>query len=210
MYLKGEADKSLEDYYSSKVLELLIPLLSSDLATSSNGALLATTVILRMSEQYLEADDDTLHHLNGAASLFADGTQWALTERDMATASFWTHLRESIRVCFLHEQPCPMDLSHLDFAHVAPDCQGLSDEAWTNWITYILLEACNACWGNAPTAREATMARLARLMEIWREGLPDSFQPWTIREQEDSPFPVVQCFESWHGMTAPLATSTTY
>src|SRR5690554_2531251 len=104
MFLLGIVDKSVEEHYNSKVLELLIPLLSSEEATSSNDALLATTVILRMSEQFLEVGNDAQRHLNGAASLFMDGTtDWSPVESSLAIACFWTHQRESIRICFLRE-----------------------------------------------------------------------------------------------------------
>ena len=113
MELRGEVDKSTEETFNSKVLEILIPLLSSEHATAGNDALLATTVILRMSEQFMDGRNDSQRHLNGAASLFVDGTSWSLIERDLATASYWTHLRESIRVSFLHESPCQVPIERL-------------------------------------------------------------------------------------------------
>lgn len=97
MFLTGKIGRDAEEFYTEKVLDLLIPLLSSEKATSSNQALLATTVILRMSEQFLEPGNDCQRHLKGAASLFMDGTDWSGIEVNLATACFWTHLRESIR-----------------------------------------------------------------------------------------------------------------
>ena len=54
MFVTGKLEKLAEESYGSNVLELLIPLLSSESASSSDQALLATTVILRMSEQFLK------------------------------------------------------------------------------------------------------------------------------------------------------------
>ncbi|KFY95227.1 hypothetical protein V498_03459, partial [Pseudogymnoascus sp. VKM F-4517 (FW-2822)] len=98
MYLLGIVENCVEEHYNGKVLELLIPLLSSsEEATSSNDALLATTVILRMSEQFLEVGNDAQRHLNGAASIFMDGsTDWSPIESSLAIACFWTHQRETI------------------------------------------------------------------------------------------------------------------
>lgn len=189
MFLMGSVEKSVEEYYNSKVLELLIPLLSSEDATSSNEGLLATTVILRMSEQFLEVGNDAQRHLNGAASLFS-GTDWSPVESNLAIACFWTHLRESIRICFLHQQPCHLDLDL--------SLSGESDEAWTNRMTYLLLRVCTACWGGTDDLK-----RLKSLVDDWRTHLPRSFRPWCIRETSNEPFPVIKYFAPWHGKLLP-------
>lgn len=202
MSLTGQVEKSVEEYYRSKVHELLIPLLSSEKATSSNETLLATAVILRMSEQFEDADTDAHCHLNGAASLLTDGTDWLPVEENLGIACFWTHLRESIRVCFLQEQPCPIDLDLLslredDMTSTPSDTR---EELWTNRMTYLLLRICNLCWGYQKEDSRPALMRLQSLLEIWRHNLPQAFQPWCLREADDQPFPEVQCFETWHGM----------
>lgn len=201
-------DKSVEEHYMGKVLELLIPLLSSEQATCSNHTLLSTTVILRMSEQFTDISHDSQRHLNGAASLFMDGTVWAGIETDLAVASFWTHLRESIRICFLNEQPCLMNLARFELWFEEGSFSAslrLSDELWTNRITYLLLKVCNLCWHQEPAAESPAMSRGAEVDKIkslvrqWRDSLPASFTPWCARKGDNQPFPVVQCFDSWHG-----------
>lgn len=198
MFLMGILDQSAEEHYSGKVLEILIPLLSSDEATSTNEVLLATTVILRMAEQFLELGQDAQRHLNGAASLFVDGTDWQLAEENLATAAFWTHLRESIRICFLREQPPQLDLDRLRIAETYSSA-AVSDEVWTNRMTYLLLEVCKVCWGNSVEACVTSASRL-RTLDLWKERLPYSYRPWCVREKNEQPFPEIRYFESWHVM----------
>lgn len=201
MSIVGKIEKSVEEHYRGKVLELLIPLLSSDQATSTNEVLLATTIILRMSEQFEEDDTDAQCHLNGAASLLTDGTDWSPVENSLGVACFWTYLRESIRVCFLREQPCQFGLDQLSLG--GDDTPWMSakgsDEYWTNKITYLLLQICNLCWGTAIEDSGPPLMRLRSLLDAWRQDIPGSFQPWCVREADDQPFPKFQCFESLHG-----------
>lgn len=208
MSLTNQMDKSVEEHYMGKVLEILIPLLSSEQATCSNHALMATCVILRMSEQFLEISNDSQHHLNGAASLFMDGAIWTGIETDLAVAAFWTHLRESIRICFLNEQPCSLDLSNVDLWFEegnTPASARLSDELWTNRATYLLLRVCNLCWQRAQAVESPRIPKrveaneLRALLRRWRDSLPPSFTPWCARKSDQEPFPVVHYFESWHG-----------
>lgn len=216
MFLTREMDRSVEEHYMGKVLEILIPLLSSEQATCSNHALLATCVILRMSEQFLDLSHDSQHHLNGAASLFTDGPIWGGIETDLAVASFWTHLRESIRICFLNERPCSLDLSKIELwfdEGDTPPSARLSDELWTNRVTYLLLRVCNLCWpqeqagGSPAVSRSNEAERVKSLLRRWRHSLPPSFTPWCVRKSDKLPFPVVRCFESWHGKRSLVISS---
>ncbi|KAL5349202.1 hypothetical protein ACLOAV_005490 [Pseudogymnoascus australis] len=206
MYLLGIVEDCVEEHYNGKVLELLIPLLSSsEEATSSNNALLATTVILRMSEQFFEVGNDAQRHLNGAASIFMDGsTDWSPIESSLAIACFWTHQRETIRICFLREQPCQFDLAYLSLADNDLNIPASTDEAWTNQMTFFLLRVCTICWRTATTTiRDNTTAvmdlkRLRLVIDRWKENLPRSFRPWGVHESGNGAFPVIQYFASWH------------
>jgi hypothetical protein len=180
------------------VLEILIPLLSSDQATSTNEVLLATTVILRMAEQFLELGQDAQRHLSGAASLFMDGTRWPLAEHNLGIATFWTHLRESIRICFLREQAPQFDLAHLDGPDDFSDTS-VAEEVWTNRSTLLLLKICKLCWSTNTQDRQAAADQLVTSLDLWKEHLPPSFRPWSVREHSDQPFPVIKYFEPWHG-----------
>lgn len=198
MTLRGELDGPVEEHYRAKVLELLIPLLSSHDAVPFKESLMATTVILRMSEQFLELENDTRRHLNGAASLFnANTSRWTLQEVDLATASFWTHLRESIRVAFLNEKPCDISLQGLVSRAAFSTEHDVSDEVWTNLMTYLLLQTIELCWGESNEPAE--FHRLADEIDDWQSSAPQSFQPWYSAEDLDSPFPRMLNFEPWHG-----------
>ena len=200
MFLMGILDQSVEERYSGKVLEILIPLLSSDQATSTNGVLLATTVILRMAEQFLELGQDAQRHLTGAAALFIDGPNWPLAEESLAIAAFWTHLRESIRICFLREQPPQFDLDRLSIREDYYSNTTASDEVWTNRMTCLLLEVCKLCWGHNVEGSEEAASRLQTSLEMWKERLPSSYRPWCVRDINTQSFPEIKYFESWHVM----------
>ncbi|KAK5681062.1 hypothetical protein LTS10_006822 [Elasticomyces elasticus] len=178
MSLMGDIGHDTEEHYHGKVLDLLIPLLSSEAATSSNEALLATTVILRMSEQFSEVGNDCQRHLKGAAPLFMDGTDWSGIEMNLATACFWTHHRESIRMSFLREQSFGFDFSHLSLLQDDMSLAASSEEVWTNRMTLLLLEIIKACWDEDGEGRPAKYARLRTILQLWRAHLPLAFQPW--------------------------------
>jgi hypothetical protein len=203
----GDVEKRVEEHYRSRVLSLLIPVLSSDEATSANEELLATTVILRMSEQFLEPMDDCQHHLKGAASLFFDGTGWSPAEGSLAVACFWTHLRESIRICFLRQQPCRFN-ADLVLGMWSEDslCSTGSEEAWTNRMTLLMLEVCTLCWDITIQDKKSTAECLGQRLRIWKERLPASFNPWAVCEVETEPFPAIRCLSPWHGerFSAPV------
>ncbi|KAK5718884.1 hypothetical protein LTR17_015564 [Elasticomyces elasticus] len=198
MSLMGGIGHDTEEHYHGKVLDLLIPLLSSEAATSSNEALLATTVILRMSEQFSEVGNDCQRHLKGAAPLFMDGTDWSGIEINLATACFWTHHRESIRMSFLREQSFGFDFSHLSLLQDDMSLAASSEEVWTNRMTLLLLEIIKACWDEDGEGRPADHARLRTILQLWRAHLPLAFQPWCVRDSDTSPFPLIRCLSSWH------------
>ena len=198
--LRGDVDKDVEEHYRSRVLSLLIPVLSSEKATSANEGLLATTVVLRMSEQFLEPTDDCQHHLKGAASLFFDGTHWPLVESSLGVACFWTHLRESIRICFLTQQPCSFNTDLLlDIWSKDSLSSQASEEAWSNRMTLLMLEVCTLCWDSSIAEKTSKAGCLMHHLRIWKECLPASFRPWAVCEIETEPFAAIRCLSPWHG-----------
>ena len=58
MGLQGQLQQKEEVEYHDKAIAQLIPSLSSGAEPAENPALLATTVILRMSEQFSELAED--------------------------------------------------------------------------------------------------------------------------------------------------------
>ncbi|KAJ5585846.1 hypothetical protein N7450_005633 [Penicillium hetheringtonii] len=202
MYLRGLIDKEAEQYYSDRVVSLMIPALSSDQANSSNEVLLATIVILRMSEQFLELSSDAQRHLQGAASVFLDGTDWSPVETNLATSCFWSYLRESIRISFLREQPCPFDLGHLTLREDDMTIPAATDGIWTHRMTFLIIRAGELCWASPRQYAVTEARRLKTLLEKWRAHLPPSFRPWCICENDNNPFPNIRYFAPWHVMLA--------
>lgn len=203
MSLMGKLEKSVEELYQNKAIGLLIPMLSSQSEPWKDEILLATTVILRMSEQFSEVGDDARHHLNGAFSLFGTSDhRWSPFQTDVRGVAFWIYLRESIRVCFLHEQGCQFNMGLIEDEMLihAPD------EVWANRMTYLLAQTCNACWGNTQTNRRDELARVQLLIEEWKGSLPETFKEWGYF-QGSEPFPKINHLSTWHGKTTcPLLT----
>ncbi|KAK3106764.1 hypothetical protein LTR53_018115, partial [Teratosphaeriaceae sp. CCFEE 6253] len=198
MYLMGLIEKEAEEDYSARVLSLLIPLLSSEIATSQNEGLLATTVILRMAEQFSDIRADYQHHLNGAASLFMDGTDWSATESNLATTCFWTSMRETLRIWFLCERPSDFEVDHLSLAEDDMSTDASSEEAWTNRMTHLLAQVCKVCWRAERGDEVERITRLRHRMSTWKSNLPATFRPWCFVERGNRPFPGIRCLSPWH------------
>jgi hypothetical protein len=210
LFVRGELDKSIEEHFHNKAINLLIPLLSSQPTSSQNEALLATAVLLRTSEQYSEFGDDAQHHLNGAVALFTkerhESLKWTPVNTGLEITAFWTLIRESIRVCFLHEEPCSFDLDlvqeDMAFSHA-------TEEAWTNHMTYLMARLCSACWsdrGNSSMRLEVLRVQI----EQWKELIPKTFEPWYLHQADDQSFAHLRYTSTWHGesfsqyFTSPL------
>jgi hypothetical protein len=158
-----------------------------------------------MSEQFLELSSDTQRHLQGAASLFLDGTDWSPVESDLSTSCFWTYLRESIRISFLQEQPCPFDLTHLSLCDEDMTVSAPTDGVWTNRMTFLLVRVGSLCWDRVRQHPTTDSKSLKDLIDKWRAHLPPSFRPWCIRENDNEPFPDIRYFAPWHGECLSLS-----
>lgn len=200
MALRGGVVASMKDDQHGKVISMLIDHLSSHGCPENDEALLATTVILRMSEQFCEIKEDALRHLSGAASLFtlrALKRKWSVYETDLAGVSFWIYLRATLRLCFLNQEPCQFELPLISEEVTFGIA---SDDVWTNRMTYLLCRACNICFGkNDPIQQQQQAKALEILLEKWRHGLPASFQPWCHKQTSDTSFPEIHLLNTWHG-----------
>nr|XP_036583841.1 uncharacterized protein CTRU02_05972 [Colletotrichum truncatum]KAF6793100.1 hypothetical protein CTRU02_05972 [Colletotrichum truncatum] len=207
LHLQGQIPAHIKDDLHDRALRHLIPLLTSYREDRGHlqdlGPVHATTVILRMTEQFLELGEDKQHHLHGSSTLFETAYHdWSLLDNSMSSTSFWAYLRGSLRISFLQEKPCAFKLNHLEMWRYASGDLSLTDEARTNLMTYLLAEVCTICW--APrTCSETTMAKLEELGKAiaeWKRCLPISFQPWYFRRKEGDVFPDVRFMAPWHGM----------
>ncbi|OQV09484.1 hypothetical protein CLAIMM_13602 [Cladophialophora immunda] len=199
MNANEELDETVKEQYHSKVIHILIDSLSLSPNPAYDSNLLATVVILRMSEQFCEIDKDVRHHLAGASSLFTlRGTmhRWSVHDTDLAGTSFWIYLRESLRLCFLNEEICQFDL---DLIEKESAFLATSEEAWTNRITYILALVCNFAFGKQTTAQTVPdAAELRKSIDLWASKVPASFRPWSFREGKTAPFPTIHFLSTWH------------
>ncbi|KAJ5811984.1 hypothetical protein N7474_008285 [Penicillium riverlandense] len=205
LVLMKELDRSEGDRYHDQAITALIPQLSTESAALKNEALLATVVILRMSEQFYEVQNDMQCHLLGATSLFAGSNRWSLEQPSLEVASFWVYIRQNIRMCFLNEQPCQFDL---DASALSISYSPAPETIWANRITYLAARICNECW-KVPTGTGLTTGpkeswdnydHLQSSIERWGQSVPDSFQPWCHIQDEFEPFPIVRYVSVWHAI----------
>lgn len=200
MVLRGELEGPVEERYHNKAIRRLIDSLASHPNPETDEALLATTVILRMSEQFSEIEEDAQHHLGGASSLFAtNGVKWSPFQTDLRGTAFWIYLRESLRLCFLHEERCRFDMNLIeDEATFSP----APDEVWTNRMTHLLAKCCNVCFAEPDLdIQQGHLENLREVIDLWVKSLPQSFHAWRYQEEEFDPFPTVYFLSTWHGKT---------
>lgn len=197
--LRGNLAYEVYERFHGEAIAALIPLLSPQYEAHDYEVLLATTVILRMSEQFTELSEDGLYHLQGANSLFAmAGDQWSPACTGLKGAAFWTYLRESIRICFLNEQACPFDLGMINERF--QETSTTTEETWANQITYLMAQLCSACWSHEdPTARALMRRNVRARLEEWRESVPESFKPWSFIRDKYQAFPSMKFLAPWHG-----------
>lgn len=204
--LRGHGDDASARHYLNKAINHLIPLLNpGSMSVATQGDLLAAIAILRMSEQFLEPHEDAQTHIHGAFSLLTSSTiKWLPDRVDMSGAAFWVFVRQSLRICFLSEQPCQFDLDIIGSDNLfAP----AADEVWTNRMTFLLARTCNACWSmslHGPQFRKDELDSLEADINCWFRSLPETFKPWFYQDIPSQPFPKIHCLTSWHGKTPVL------
>lgn len=203
--LMGDLDKNKGDMYEDKAIAQLIPRLSEGPDPSSDEILPATTVILRMAEQFSEIREDARCHLLGASSIFASTDPNTASLGD--AVAFWVYMRQSIRVSFLNEEPCRFGAG-TTLPHI--DCTPAPDEAWTNRMTYLLARTCSACWDATlePDLGLGLLEKLQASLEMWRESIPDTFQPWCEYWSENDSFPIIRYICPWHGRWPQMSNAS--
>lgn len=198
--LRDEISAYATQCHLSEVISLLIECLCSHPDPQNDEALLATAVILRMSEQFCEINEDAQRHLAGASSLFslrAAQVKWSPHHTDLSGTSFWIYVREGLRLCFLNEERYPFDLGLIE----EETSYGEADEeVWTNRMTYLLAKSCNLCFEeqSSRTGQEQNM-QLERLLDMWMKSLPDTFRPWRCERGQFASYPEISFLSTWHG-----------
>lgn len=203
LYLHGRIPSEIKTSLHDRAVTQLTPLLTSFHEGHPLGSILASTVLLRMTEQFLEIGEDHQHHLYGGSTLFQICLdEWSLFDDSLSSTSFWAYLRGSIRVSFMLERPSPCELGRLNTLQnlFTNNNNNMTDEAYANVMTYLLAEICTVVWGEPTSAVDVAskMKHLKTAIYEWRDQLPASFQPWYVEFSENDTFPDVRHLASWH------------
>ena len=198
--LNGELDASVEEQYGNEAISLLIQALATHSSNNeTDEALLATSVILRMSEQFAEIGDDAQRHLGGALSLFTTtSTKWSSFQTDALGTTFWIYIRQSLRLCFLDEVGCRFDINLIEKDTTFTPA---ADAVWTNRMTYLLAKTCNTCFAEKDrNAQNIQLDELRVTLDLWTRSLPPCFNAWYFRDDDFDLFPTIQFLSAWHGI----------
>ncbi|KAE8358131.1 hypothetical protein BDV27DRAFT_138185 [Aspergillus caelatus] len=204
LYLHGRVPREIKEELHDRALRQLTPTFTSSYQGRSAECLLASTVLLRMTEQFLELGEDHQHHLYGSSTLFeTELHQLSLFDDNLRNSSFWAYLRGAIRISFLLERPSPFRLEYLSFIESSRGNGQMSDEAYANCMTYFIAELCTLCWSEpgALGSDGEVASRIHRLQGVineWKSNLPASFNPWYTDFRENDIFPDVRYLAPWH------------
>ncbi|OIW23251.1 hypothetical protein CONLIGDRAFT_719354 [Coniochaeta ligniaria NRRL 30616] len=186
----------------SACLTLLIPLLNSQSSSPSSTAalqdevVLATIVILRMSEQYAEFHVDRQFHLVPQAfdHFHTTTSPSSTTLGGLREATFYNFVRADIRMAIFGRCGTRLEMDKWPL-----DTALLSDADWANQMTYFCAQAINLCF-NPGAAGVMGRGELEGRVDAWRGGLPVSFRPYyyCAEGEGEGGFPVVRFLCPWH------------
>lgn len=204
LFLLGRLDRATDQHFNDHAIQMLIQKLSEDPSGWSEGSVLTTTVLMRVTEQFSEIADDGGHHLNGAFSITAAaGRTWDLEPFDLETSAFWTFLRMSVRMCFLceHATKCdPVALVRIPSSSKGSATTSLSEAALTNRMTYLMAKICNACWPSPHRVEEAELFKLRTELYSLADLPPSMFEPWSSVSRPGRLYPIVKHISTWHAI----------
>lgn len=227
----SDYDSSVAEDYHEQCIRLLIPALSEPDVTTDD-TLLASLVILRLYEQMTgelicdlvltqthrsppvpDTGKDDEHHLSGTSALVRSAmrNQVSVSRSGLQQTSFWGYLRQCLYVACVHRQPLKLDVSQheIEMTLFTPPTGMMAtvevETAWCNWMTWILAEVVEYCFGektrNFDEAISAWKALLSKV-EMWDANKPKSFLPVAINGRDPSklrPFPEIYYGSDWHG-----------
>ena len=185
-----------EHDYQHKCVSLLIPMLDDDLAGAvQDEIVLATIVILRMSEQYDEYHVDRQFHLVPQAfSHFVAVGPSSTALGGLREATFYSYVRSDIRMAILGRCPTRMRLDSWPLDTSSP----ANDADWANRITWLAVQAINLCYGGMDAPGVLPRDEIVRLVDEWRALLPESFEPYYCEDPPTQLFPTVRLLCPWH------------
>lgn len=202
MFLSGILPLEKATRCHSEAINQLVPLLNPARQSIPTDILLATTVLLRMSEQFSEPDQDARCHINGTFALVVrQASKWSPNRVDIEGVCFWVFVRQSLRIAFLFGKPCGVDLNIVDDTDMLSSAR---DDVWTNRITLLLAKVVSVCC--EPARNGATTCDELRDLEsrviAWSSTIPQTFQPWFYRQVPSEAFPTIRYLNRWHGEIA--------
>lgn len=183
-----------DEYHYSCVHRLIAAL--KDIACASESALALSTVILRMHEMlsHHNAEGDLQSHLRGSLSLFSHNAN-RFGPGSLKHTAFWTYVRQEILTALRGCCPTNIDTSDRTYYVVF---YGDSDDDWTNNIIWITARVINHYFGpDVSTSAVEHHNMLIKLVDDWRQGLPNTFSPLSIVTDDDS-FPTINYTCIWH------------
>ena len=112
-------------------------------------------------------------------------------------AGAWNYLREEITVAL----ECRRKVRLSQKFTYNPQTK-VGDDTQANIVTYLLAQTINHCFGEITNSEEGFAWQTLRdNLDIWKSGLPRSFQPYSIAAKPDSVFPSYWMLRPWHSMS---------
>jgi hypothetical protein len=184
-----------EGKYQSECVGLLIPVLNDIASAVQDEAILATIVILRMSEQYDEFHVDRQCHLvPGAFAHLGPSTPSSTALGGLLQATFYSYVRADIRMAILGQRGTKLSVESWPLNESSPS----TDADWANRMTWLLVHATNLCYGS--NVRDCLpYTHLKSLIADWKANVPSTFEPYFYKDEQRDPFPIVRLLCPWHG-----------
>lgn len=138
-------------------------------------------------------------HLKGCYSILSSHP--IKLESGLVRAAFWNYLREDITVALIEKRRLMIEL--LDEHYPQLD----NDDNYANYVTVLLGQVINQCFGNAADPLELSRwSSLKKSLESWKSCLPTSFAPIIVKQPDEMgrAFPFIGTLYPWHGVYTPM------
>ncbi|KAK5549776.1 hypothetical protein LTR23_000067 [Exophiala sp. CCFEE 6169] len=208
-------DSSLAERYHEECISLLIPALN-DPNVTADETMLAALVILRLYEHLQFSDLFQGHHLLGTSAFVRSvmGNTVPDCSHGLQEASFWGYFRQCLYVACVNCEPLKFDISiyQIEMKLSTPCTATLptteEESKWCKWITWILAEVVEFCFGpQGPlmTLEEAQSSwrELVSKVDMWESNKPSSFQAIAFLDRDPEKhrlFPLRWFGNEWHAL----------
>ena len=159
-----------------------------------------------------ESGNDYECHLHGSSALVGSALRHPVAGSALQQAAFWGHFRQCLYVACVHRQPLKFDISSykIEMTLSRPSTGVMTtveeESNWCKWITWILAEVCEFCFGaNRPASTMeagSSWNSLLTKVEMWDANKPESFSPLSVNERDPEKgrwFPELFYGSGWHG-----------